>query len=64
MLAIVRDVEGFILFLANLQGWSMERTQIYIDCIQRELQHGGRHVFYTQKIVWGRKPETGSSEGI
>jgi len=55
--ALLSDVEGFILFFTNVLGWTKEQVQVYIDHLRRELCSLKHHVYYKQKIVWGRKPE-------
>ncbi|KAK1768287.1 S-adenosyl-L-methionine-dependent methyltransferase [Phialemonium atrogriseum] len=55
--ALLSDVEGFILFFTNVLGWSRDQVQVYIAHLRRELRSLKHHVYYKQKIVWGRKPE-------
>ncbi|KAK1767402.1 S-adenosyl-L-methionine-dependent methyltransferase [Phialemonium atrogriseum] len=43
-LVLEEDSEGYVLFLANAQGWSKEEV----------IHHG----YYRQKVVWGRKPDS------
>lgn len=57
LLAVLSDIEGFILFMTTVQGWTREQVQIYIAHLRRELRAGKYHVYYWQKVVWGRKPE-------
>ncbi|KAK4242237.1 S-adenosyl-L-methionine-dependent methyltransferase [Achaetomium macrosporum] len=56
--AIETDVEGFILFMTTVLGWSREQVTVYIAHLRRELRSLKHHVCYWQKVVWGRKPET------
>jgi len=55
--AIDSDVEGFILFMTNVLGWSREEVTVYIAKLRRELRSLKHHVCYWQKVVWGKKPE-------
>lgn len=55
--ALLSDVEGFILFLTNVQGWTSEQVHVYIAHLRRELTSLKHHVYYHQRVVWGRKPE-------
>lgn len=56
-LAVLQDIEGFILFMTTVQKWTREQVQVYMAHLRRELKAGKYHVYYWQKIVWGRKPE-------
>ena len=56
-MALLSDVEGFILFFTNVLGWSRDQVQVYIAHLRRELRSLKHHVYYKQKIVCGRKPE-------
>ncbi|KAL1848309.1 hypothetical protein VTK73DRAFT_10164 [Phialemonium thermophilum] len=56
-LAVLQDVEGFILFLTTVLNWTREQVQVYIAHLRRELKSEKYHVYYWQKVVWGRKPE-------
>ena len=80
LMAVLSDIEGFILFMTTVQGnarptptstmydstntgqgWSREQVQVYIAHLRRELRAGKYHVYYWQKVVWGRKPEKSGS---
>ena len=56
-MALLSDVEGFIVFFTLILGWSREQVQVYIAHLRRELKSLKHHVYYKQKVVWGRKPE-------
>ncbi|KAK0711788.1 S-adenosyl-L-methionine-dependent methyltransferase [Lasiosphaeris hirsuta] len=55
--AVESDVEGFILFLTTTLGWTKEQTGVYIAHLRKELRSLKHHVYYYQKVVWGKKPE-------
>ncbi|KEZ44971.1 hypothetical protein SAPIO_CDS2352 [Scedosporium apiospermum] len=55
--AVDRDIEGFIFFVSNVQGWSKEEVRVYAAHLRRELRSLKHHIWYWQKVVWGRKPE-------
>ncbi|EPE05846.1 methyltransferase domain-containing protein [Ophiostoma piceae UAMH 11346] len=57
--AVDSDIEGFILFFTNVQQWSREQVQVYIAHLRKELRSLKHHVYYYQKVVWGRKPFPG-----
>lgn len=57
-LAIIQDIEGFILFMTTVQNWTREQVEVYMAHLRRELRSGEYHSYYCQKIMWGRKPET------
>ncbi|KAH8883770.1 S-adenosyl-L-methionine-dependent methyltransferase [Thozetella sp. PMI_491] len=56
--ALLSDPEGFILFFTFILGWSREQVHVYLAHLRRDLTSLKHHVYYWQKIVWGRKPET------
>lgn len=56
-LAVLQDIEGFILFMTTVQKWTREQVQVYMAHLRKELRAGHYHVYYWQKVVWGRKPE-------
>ncbi|KAH8894492.1 methyltransferase type 11 [Thozetella sp. PMI_491] len=55
--AIESDIEGFILFVSTVQGWTREQIIVYAAVLRKELRSLKYHVWYWHKIVWGRKPE-------
>jgi len=56
-LSLMRDPEGYILFLANALGWEREEITLYLAHLRRELKNPRVHPYYRQKVVWARKPE-------
>ncbi|KAK3357809.1 S-adenosyl-L-methionine-dependent methyltransferase [Lasiosphaeria hispida] len=54
--AVESDIEGFILFLTTTLGWTKEQTGVYIAHMRKELRSLKHHVYYYQKVVWGKKP--------
>lgn len=50
------DTEGFVLFMANVLGWSADEIQVYIAQLQGEFNSGKHHPYFRIKCVWGRKP--------
>lgn len=56
-LVLEQDLEGHVLFLANVaQGWTKEEIHVYIAQLRREVRSGKHHGYYRQKVVWGRRP--------
>lgn len=55
--AVASDIEGYVLYMANLQGWSKEEVTVYAAHLRRELRNPAIHGYYKVKVVWGRKPE-------
>lgn len=56
-LVLEQDASGYILFIANTLGWTMEEVMTYSATLRREIRSRKYHGYYKQKIVWGRKPE-------
>ena len=56
-LTLEQDAEGYLIFIANTQGWSREEIMVYLAKFRREVQSGAHHAYYRQKVVWGKKPE-------
>ena len=54
-MAVMSDTEGFVLFMANVLGWSQEEIQVYIAQLRREFTSGKHHPYFRVKCVWGRK---------
>lgn len=57
-LVLEEDSEGYVLFLANAQGWSKEEVIVYLAQLRREIRSKKHHGYYRQKVVWGRKPDS------
>jgi hypothetical protein len=51
-----QDIEGYILYVAHLQGWSRDEVTIYAARLRRELRNLNIHGFFRVRVVWGRKP--------
>ncbi len=51
------DTEGYLLFIANVLGWSATEVQIYLGHFRRERRSNEYHGYYMSRTVWGRKPE-------
>ena len=56
-LAILGDAEGYVLFLANILGWTQTEVQVYIAHLRQEVRSKKYCPYYIQKIIWGKKPE-------
>jgi len=55
--AVEGDVEGFVMFMANVLGWSKEEIKAYTAKMREELKCNRHHVYFRMRGVWGRKPE-------
>ena len=55
--AITMDAEGYVTYMANLQGWSKEEILVYAAHIRRELRNPAIHSYYRVQVAWGQKPE-------
>lgn len=49
-------IEGYILYPATAMGWSASEVSVYAAHVRRELRSPSTHPYYSQKVVWGRKP--------
>jgi hypothetical protein len=56
-LALGQDIEGAVIFMADLLGWKKEEILLYAAHLRRELASTKFHPYYRQNIVVGRKPE-------
>ncbi|KAK2614105.1 hypothetical protein N8I77_000960 [Diaporthe amygdali] len=55
--ALESDIEGYVLFIANvIVGWSREEILVYIAQLRREIRNSKHHAYFKVKAVWGRKP--------
>lgn len=52
-----QDTEGFVLFVADMLGWSIEEVQVFIATVRRDIRNRKIHPYFRLKVVWGRKPE-------
>lgn len=50
------DVEGYVLFMADVLGWTRDEIQVYLAHLRREVRANKYYVHYRQKVIWGRKP--------
>ena len=55
--ALDGDVEGYVLYMATMLGWSREQTIVYAAHLRSEARNPDIHSFYHMKAVFGRKPE-------
>ena len=55
-LALEQDAEGTVLFMATTLGWTKEQVHVYLAHYRREIRSKRVHVFFRQKVIWGRKP--------
>lgn len=53
---IDRDIEGYVSFMADFQGWTKEEVMVYAAQMRRELKNSSIHSFFHVRVVWGRKP--------
>jgi hypothetical protein len=51
-----QDIEGWVSFMANLQGWSKEEIHVYAARLRKEIRDPSIHGYFLIKVVWGRKP--------
>ncbi|KAL5087995.1 S-adenosyl-L-methionine-dependent methyltransferase [Trichoderma sp. SZMC 28011] len=58
-MVLERDVEGYIVFMANTLGWTREEILVYISMLRRDVRSKNFHAYYNQKVVWARKPLDG-----
>ncbi|KAK1831956.1 S-adenosyl-L-methionine-dependent methyltransferase [Podospora conica] len=56
-LAMFKDPEGYILFFASALGWKKEEITVYGAHLRKELMDKSVHSFFTNRFVYGRKPE-------
>ncbi|RSL60682.1 hypothetical protein CEP53_005349 [Fusarium sp. AF-6] len=55
--AILQDIEGTLMFIANLLGWSKEEVDVFGEHYRREIKSSKIHGYFLQKVVWAQKPE-------
>ncbi|KAL7802244.1 S-adenosyl-L-methionine-dependent methyltransferase [Trichoderma aethiopicum] len=61
-MVLERDIEGYIVFMANTLGWTREEILVYIGMLRREVRSKNFHAYYNQKVVWARKPLDGETK--
>ncbi|KAF5549805.1 methyltransferase [Fusarium mexicanum] len=54
--AILQDVEGTLMFIANLLGWSNEEIHVFAARYRREIRSKKVHGYFRGKVVWAQKP--------
>ncbi|KAM0208259.1 hypothetical protein ACHAPQ_009021 [Fusarium lateritium] len=57
--AILQDVEGTLMFIANLLGWSKEEIHVFAARYRREIKSKNHHGYFLGKVVWAQKPYDG-----
>lgn len=55
--SLTTDIEGYVLYMANLIGWSKEEVTVYCALFRREVKNMAIHGYSRVKVVWGQKPE-------
>lgn len=55
--AVATDVEGYVTYMASMQGWTKEEVMVYAAHLRREMRNPAIHGYYRVKVVWGKKPE-------
>jgi hypothetical protein len=52
-----QDIEGYVSLMANhVKGWSKEQVTIYCAHLRNEIRDLKHHIYFRQRVVWGRKP--------
>ncbi|KAF9772527.1 hypothetical protein IL306_009769, partial [Fusarium sp. DS 682] len=54
--AILHDVEGTLMFIANLLGWTKEEIHVFAAQYRREIRSKKVHGYFRAKVVWAQKP--------
>jgi hypothetical protein len=54
--AILQDIEGTLMFIANLLGWSEVEIRVFGAHYRRDVRSKKNHAYFRQKVVWARKP--------
>ncbi|KAM5347371.1 hypothetical protein ACJ41O_010376 [Fusarium nematophilum] len=57
--AILQDIEGTLMFIANLLGWSKAEIDVFGAHYRREIKSKKIHGYFLQKVVWAQKPLEG-----
>lgn len=55
--AIGNDVEGYVLYMATLLGWSKEEVTVFAAHLRKEIRDPAIHSYYRVRVAWGKKPE-------
>lgn len=54
--AVNSDIEGYVLYMATLLGWTKEEVTVYAAHLRREMRDTSIHSYVGTKVVWGKKP--------
>ncbi|KAM0354923.1 hypothetical protein ACHAPU_000761 [Fusarium lateritium] len=54
--AILQDIEGTLMFIANLLGWTKEEIHVFGARYRREIKSKKHHGYFLGKVVWAQKP--------
>ncbi|KAJ4249060.1 hypothetical protein NW762_012392 [Fusarium torreyae] len=54
--AILQDVEGTLMFMADFLGWTKEEIHIFAARYRREIKSKKIHGYFLGKVVWAQKP--------
>lgn len=57
MISVLNDIEGFVMFLANILGWTHEQISVFAAFLRRDSKDPDIHPHFWQRVVYGRKPE-------
>lgn len=55
--ALSADIEGYVLYMATLLGWTKEEVTVYAAHLRQEMRNTAIHGYAITRVVWGRKPE-------
>ncbi|KAH8168903.1 methyltransferase domain-containing protein [Sarocladium implicatum] len=51
-----QDVEGYVSYVASMQGWTQEQVGVYAASLRREVRDTDIHGYFYLSLIWGRKP--------
>ncbi|KAG5659824.1 hypothetical protein KAF25_002383 [Fusarium avenaceum] len=54
--AILQDIEGTLMFIANLLGWAKEEIHVFAARYRKEIKSKNHHGYFLGKVVWAQKP--------
>ncbi|KAF4472885.1 methyltransferase, partial [Fusarium albosuccineum] len=55
--ALEQDTEGYVLYMATMEGWTREEVTVYAARLRREMRNRKIHGYFRMKVVWGKKPD-------
>ncbi|KAM0326606.1 hypothetical protein ACHAQA_006475 [Verticillium albo-atrum] len=55
--AILQDIEGTLNFIALVLGWSPDEVAVFGAHYRSEIKNKRIHGYFSQRVVWGKKPE-------